>query len=99
MWDAGCKTIASAGYRRGAMMATLLVDHPDIIEFITATTTPGVLTQFSLSVMITDAFMTALAAGEARSEEHPSALQSLMRLSYAAFCMKTPMYIHSTTSD
>src|SRR3546814_4226113 len=64
MWDAGCKTNASAGNRRGAMMATLLVDHPDIIEFITAKTTPGVLTQFNLSVMITDAFMAALAAGE-----------------------------------
>ena len=64
MWDAGCKTISSAGNRRGAMMATLRCDHPDVIDFIHAKTTAGVLTQFNLSVMVTDAFMAALAAGE-----------------------------------
>lgn len=64
-WDAGCKTIASAGNRRGAMMATMRCDHPDVCDFIVAKQTPGRFTQFNLSVMITDSFMSAVAANEA----------------------------------
>ncbi len=63
-WDAGCRTIESAGNRRGAMMATMMCDHPDVLDFIIAKRTPNRLTQFNLSVMITDSFMGALAAGE-----------------------------------
>lgn len=63
-WDAGCRTIESAGNRRGAMMATMMCDHPDLLDFIVAKRTPGRLTQFNLSVMVTDDFMSALAAGE-----------------------------------
>lgn len=58
--DAVCKTIASAGHRRGAQMATLRVDHPDIMEFISAKTNHDKLTQFNISVLITDAFMEAV---------------------------------------
>lgn len=57
MWDTGCKTIMSAGSRRGAMMACLRVDHPDIKEFITSKTIKNNLTQFNISVLITDHFM------------------------------------------
>src|SRR5580698_9265605 len=62
VWDAMCRTIMSAGSRRGAMMATLRVDHPDIEEFITAKRTPGRLSNFNLSVLASDAFMAAVKA-------------------------------------
>ena len=62
VWDAMCRTIMSAGSRRGAMMATLRADHPDIEEFIDAKQTPGRLTSFNLSVLVPDAFMAAVKA-------------------------------------
>ena len=62
VWDAMCRTIMSAGSRRGAMMATLACDHPDIELFIDAKRTPGQLTMFNLSVLAGDAFMEAVAA-------------------------------------
>ncbi len=60
IWDAMCGTILSTGARRGAMMATLRCDHPDIEEFVTCKQLPGQLRRFNLSVLITDAFMTAV---------------------------------------
>jgi ribonucleoside-diphosphate reductase alpha chain len=62
VWDAMCRTIMSAGSRRGAMMATLRVDHPDIEDFITAKRVAGRLSNFNLSVLVSDAFMAAVKA-------------------------------------
>lgn len=62
VWNAMCSTIMSAGSRRGAMMATLRCDHPDIEAFIEAKREPGRLTMFNLSVLVTDAFMDAVKA-------------------------------------
>lgn len=60
VWNAMCETILSTGARRGAMIATLRCDHPDIEEFVSVKGTPGTLPHFNLSVQVTDAFMDAV---------------------------------------
>lgn len=62
MWNAMCATIMSSGARRGAMMATLADHHPDILKFIAAKQQQGVLTNFNVSVLVSDAFMRAVSA-------------------------------------
>ncbi len=63
IWDSMCATLLSTGARRGAMMATLRCDHPDIEQFIAAKQDARELRHFNLSVLVSDAFMQAVEEG------------------------------------
>lgn len=71
MFNAVTDTIKQGGTRRGANMAILNVEHPDILEFIHSKEERGALVNFNISVAVTDAFMAAAEKGEAYELIHP----------------------------
>ena len=95
IFDRSCMTIQSAEGRRGAQMAVLRVDHPDIEEFVRAKREPGELTTFNLSVAVTDAFMRALSADAPFDLVHAAA-PGPQRLAAGAFQRPDGQWVYAT---
>jgi ribonucleoside-diphosphate reductase alpha chain len=80
IFDTTTDVVKQGGRRRGANMGILNVDHPDILEFIQAKTEAGILTNFNLSVGVTDAFMARVERGEDYPLINPRTKQETRRL-------------------
>jgi ribonucleoside-diphosphate reductase alpha chain len=80
LYDASTDVVKQGGTRRGANMGILRVDHPDILEFVTCKDDITKITNFNISVAVTDAFMAAVEADTEYDLIHPKTKQVTGRL-------------------
>jgi ribonucleoside-diphosphate reductase alpha chain len=95
VWDAMCATILATDVRRGAMMASLRCDHPDIEAFIDAKRAPDALPHFNLSVLVTEAFMQAVLGDQNWPLVFPDLEGTVQRL-WSGGTHAVPCRIHRT---
>lgn len=95
IFDASCKTIESAGARRGAQMGVLNINHPDVLEFVKAKRTPGRWNNFNVSVMVTNEFMELKNAGKVVELIH-KAKPSEKQFEEGAYQRDDGLYVYKT---
>ncbi len=95
VFDQSCSTVESAGARRGAQMGVLRIDHPDVLDFITAKRTPGRWNNFNVSVGVPDNFMQALSEDQPWELVH-RARPSAALIAQGAFQRADGLWVYQT---
>ena len=97
VFDASCTTVESAGARRGAQMGVLRIDHPDVLEFITAKRQKGRWNNFNVSVGVSSAFMQAV-RDDAGWELVHVASPSEVQIQAGAHLREDGLWVYQSTS-